>query len=122
MIVDRRSLAVAAAPLLLAAGAVAATTHLKSSLPSSGATVAAAPTELRFSFDESMKPKGTAVTLTGSAGRVPLAAATLAADDDKTVVVPVAGPLTPGSYKVDWHALATDGRRTSGSYRFTIIP
>ncbi len=38
------------------------------------------------------------------------------------LVVPVIGALETGTYKVDWHALATDGHKTDGSYTFTIKP
>jgi methionine-rich copper-binding protein CopC len=36
--------------------------------------------------------------------------------------VPVIGTLQPGIYTVEWHALSTDGHKTTGSYSFTVKP
>ncbi|MBE7219977.1 MAG: copper resistance protein CopC [Caulobacteraceae bacterium] len=122
MTVLSRCLLLSTALLAGSIGTASAAAHLKTAMPGPGSTVAAAPTELRFTFDGAMRPKPTAVALTGAGGRIPLAPATLVPDDDRTLVLPIAGPLSPGSYKVDWHATAADGRKVSGSYGFTIIP
>jgi copper resistance protein C len=44
------------------------------------------------------------------------------AGGDTTLVVPVTATLAAGTYTVDWHALATDGHKTNGSYTFTVKP
>lgn len=117
-----RILALAAA-LTLAAGPALAHAHLKSSVPAAGATVAAAPSELDLSFSEGVNPKFTGLTLTGPAGAAaPTGAAKLGPGGDTTLVVPVTGPLAAGAYTVRWHALATDGHKTDGSYTFTVKP
>ena len=117
-----RGLALAAAVLLGSAGAASAHAHLKTATPAMDATVAATPTELRLGFSEGVDAKFTGLTLNGPAGAVPTGAATLAPGDDKVLVVPLAGALAPGRYRVDWHALATDGHKTKGAYGFTVAP
>ena len=48
--------------------------------------------------------------------------AALREGDDSTLVVPIAGTLPAGTYTVAWHALSTDGHKTSGTYTFTVKP
>ncbi|RYC32348.1 copper resistance protein CopC [Lichenibacterium minor] len=112
----------ATALLLGSIGAAAAHAHLKASTPAAGTTISAAPAELRLGFSEGVNLKFTGVVVTGPAGVVATSTAAMAPGDDKTLVVPVAGPLAPGAYKVEWHALATDGHKTDGSYSFTLKP
>lgn len=115
-------LALAAALLLGSVAAASAHAHLKTATPAVDSSVAAATTELRLGFTEGVNVKFTGLTLTGPSGAVPIGAAALAPGDDKVLVVPVSAALAPGSYKVDWHALATDGHKTDGSYGFTVKP
>ena len=122
MITHTRGLALAAAVLLGSAGAASAHAHLKTATPAADATVAVAPTELRLGFSEGVDVTFTGLTLGGPAGAVSTGTASLAPGDDKVLVVPLAGPLAPGRYRVDWHALATDGHRTDGTYGFTVKP
>ena len=97
--------------------------HLKTAMPAADSTVATAPSELRLGFTEGVNLKFTGVSVKGPAGTpVSTGAASLTPGDDKVLVVPVSGPLAPGTYKVDWHALATDGHKTDGSYGFTVKP
>ena len=97
--------------------------HLKTATPAADSTVAAAPSELRLGFTEGVNVKFTGVSVTSPAGAtVSTGAASLAPGDDKLLVVPVSAPMAPGAYKVTWHALATDGHKTDGSYGFTVKP
>lgn len=123
MIISIRSLPLAIALLLGAAGAASAHAHLKTAVPAADSTVAAPPSELRLGFTEGVNLGFTGVSVMGPAGApVSTGAASLAPGDDKVLVVPVSGPLAPGAYKVRWHALATDGHKTDGSYGFTVEP
>lgn len=104
-------------------GEASAHAHLKTAAPAANSTVMAAPSELRLGFTEGVNLKFTGVSVTGPAGAtVSTGAASLAPGDDKLLVVPVSAPLAPGAYKVLWHALATDGHKTDGSYGFTVKP
>ncbi len=88
-----------------------------------GGTVATAPSELHLSFSEGVNSTFTGVKVTGpDHAVVATEKAKLGPDGDTALVVPLTGPLSAGSYKVDWHALATDGHKTEGSYTFTIKP
>lgn len=124
----RRSVMKLAAALAVAfavalSGPALAHAHLKAATPPAGGTVAAAPTELDLTFSEGVNPRFSGVMVTGPDGKaVPTGAGALGAGGDTVLVVPVSAPLAPGAYRVDWHALATDGHKTTGSYGFTVIP
>ncbi|HEX4765537.1 MAG TPA: copper homeostasis periplasmic binding protein CopC [Lichenihabitans sp.] len=97
--------------------------HLKSATPPMGETVAAAPSELDLMFSEGLNLKFTGVKVTGPGKKaVATGDASLGAGGDTTLVVPVSAPLSAGTYTVSWHALSTDGHKTSGSYKFTVKP
>ena len=116
-------LVLASALSLGLAGEAEAHAHLKTATPAMGATVATAPAELDLGFSEGVNPTFTGVTVTGPAGAVaPTGTAKLGPGGDTTLVVLVTGTLAAGTYKVDWHALATDGHKTNGTYTFTIKP
>lgn len=115
---------VLAAALSLAwAGRAAAHAHLAAATPAMGSTVASAPAELALDFSEPVNPGFSGATVSGPGGAgVPLGQARSGPQGGRTLVLPVAGPLAPGTYRVDWHALAVDGHKTTGSYGFTIAP
>ena len=122
MIIALRRTALALGLCMLSAPAFAHA-HLKSAIPAADGTTATPPTELDLTFSEGVNLKFTGVTLTGpDKAAVATAPATLGAGGDTTLVVPVPAPLAAGTYTVDWHALATDGHKTTGSYRFTVKP
>ena len=109
--------------LLAVSGPAFAHAHLKSATPAVGGTVAAAPTELDLTFSEGLNLKFTGVKVTGPAkAAVATGPATLGGGGDTTLVVPVSDTLAAGAYTVAWHALSTDGHKTSGTYTFTVKP
>jgi copper resistance protein C len=123
MIIRIASIGIAAVLTIGVVDQASAHAHLKTATPAANGTVTAAPAELDLSFSEGVNLKFTGVKVTGPGGtEVPTGEAKLASGGDTTLVVPVTGTLVPGSYKVDWHALATDGHKTEGSYSFTIKP
>ncbi|WP_237479925.1 copper homeostasis periplasmic binding protein CopC [Lichenibacterium dinghuense] len=122
MLQSLRPIALASALCLAASAPAFAHAHLKASTPASGASVAR-PGEIDLAFTEGVNPKFTGLSLSGPGGApVSTGPARPGAGGDATLVVPVAGPLAPGTYKVDWHALATDGHKTEGSFSFTVAP
>lgn len=121
--INMTRLAVASAFTVALVGAAEAHAHLKSATPAMGATVTAAPAELDLSFSEGVNPQFTGLTMTGPAGAtVATGPSKLGPGGDATLVVPVTGTLEAGVYKVTWHALATDGHKTDGTYTFTVKP
>ena len=122
MMARSRPFSLAVALVLGAVAPAAAHAHLETATPAPGSTVAA-PTALRLDFSEGVNVRFTGVVVTGPAGTVvPAGVAALAPGDDKVLIVNIGGPLAPGAYKVDWHALATDGHKTAGSYGFVVRP
>lgn len=104
-------------------GPATAHAHLVAASPADGATIAAAPAELDLAFSEVVNPGYSGASMTGLGGlAVPLGKARSGAAGGRTLVLPVNGPLAPGAYRVDWHALAADGHKTTGSYGFTVAP
>lgn len=104
-------------------GPALAHAHLKSATPADGATVTAAPSELDLTFSEGLNLKFSGVKVTGSGGKaIATGESSLKAGGDTTLVVPLTDPLGSGVYTVNWHALSTDGHKTTGSYRFSVKP
>lgn len=123
MTVLARTLVLAGLGLTAVPAPAFAHAHLKSATPAAGSTVAVAPTELDLKFSEGLNLKFTGVTVTGPAkAAVATGDAALGAGDDTVLVVPVSDALGAGSYTVAWHALSTDGHKTTGTYTFTVKP
>lgn len=118
-----RATALAGLGLLAASAPAFAHAHLKSAVPAIGGIVATPPAELHLTFSEGLNLKFTGVTVTGPAkGAIATGEAALGAGGDTTLVVPIPDTLAAGSYTVAWHALSSDGHKTSGTYRFTVKP
>ena len=97
--------------------------HLKSAMPAAGSIVTAPPTALDLKFSEGLNLKFTGVKVTGpDKASVATGDASLGANDDTALVVPVSGTMGAGTYTVTWHALSDDGHKTNGSYKFTVKP
>ena len=93
--------------------------HLSVADPADGSVVAG-PSALTLTFTEGLSLAFSGITITGPAGAVSLQPATLAPGDATVLIVPLATPLPRGAYGVDWHALSTDGHKTTGHYAFTV--
>lgn len=110
------------AAFVLAASPAFAHAHLDHASPAVGATVAA-PSELSLSFSENLVAALSGATLAAENGaNVPTGKATLDGADPATLHVPIGAKLKAGVYVVNWHAVAVDTHRTSGSYKFTVAP
>ena len=118
-----RILSFATVATVVLAGQAFAHAHLKSAVPADKETVAKTPATLQLKFSEGVDLGFTGVTVTGP-GKAAVATGTGShvAGDDATLSVPLSATLAPGRYTVNWHALATDGHKTSGSYSFTVKP
>ncbi len=114
-------LAAAAALVALAPIAPAfAHAHLQTSYPAADSVQATPPTEIDITFTEDVNLDFTGATLTGpDNAAVPLGDGMLMGGN-AMYMAPITGTLAPGKYTVDWHALATDGHKTTGSFSFTV--
>ena len=110
----------AAAATLLATSAVFAHAKLQKSEPENGATVTAAPTVLKFHYNEPVEPAMSSVRLTDAgAVAVQTGKPVLAEGDVRTLVVPVAR-LPAGDYRAKWSTMGHDGHHMKGEVRFTV--
>lgn len=123
---SRRALRRAAQGLALAAAVslaalsqgVWAHAHAVSSEPAAQAVVEA-PTSVRVTFDSALEGAFSKLTVIDAKGRsVTDAQAGLdAARKTLTLSLPALGA---GSYQVNWVAVASDGHRTQGNFKFTV--
>jgi len=91
--------------------------------PPAGAAVAVAPAGITITFTESIDPRFSGIDVENARGqRVDDGHDTLDPDNKKRLRVGLKRPIAPGSYTVIWHALSTDGHRTEGRYRFSVMP
>jgi methionine-rich copper-binding protein CopC len=103
-------------------GQVFAHAHLAAATPAMDSIVATSPAELDLKFSEAINLKFSGVKVAGpDKAIVATGAASIAAGDESTLVVPVS-TLAAGVYTVDWHVLSKDGHKTHGSYTFTVKP
>jgi len=113
------------AAVLSLAGAGSAFAHadLASADPAAGATVKTAPTTISITFTEEVEPKFSSIEVQDAKGtRVDAGKAQTAPDNAKLLSVGLKA-LTPGTYKVIWHATAADdSHKTKGNYEFTVKP
>ncbi|HEY0289421.1 MAG TPA: copper homeostasis periplasmic binding protein CopC [Pseudomonas sp.] len=100
--------------------------HLESELPAADSEVTS-PKELRLTFSEGVEEKFSKVSISldgpGDSTEI-VAAQTIATDpaDKKILIVTPAVALTPGKYKVEWHAVSVDTHKSEGVYRFKVTP
>jgi methionine-rich copper-binding protein CopC len=104
---------------LIGANAGFAHALLESASPPVGGTVDA-PSEIRITFSEGIEPKFSGVALSGPGGAAPVGKASVAAGDNKVLVVKVGKKLPPGTYTVKWHAVSVDTHHTQGDFDFTV--
>jgi methionine-rich copper-binding protein CopC len=93
---------------------------LKSSLPAANATLEAAPKDISLTFSEKVEESFSAVALEDAAGKdVTAAKAHIDATDGATLHLD-APLLRSGVYTVRWVAVAHDGHRRTGHFKFTV--
>jgi copper resistance protein C len=105
----------------LIATSVHAHPTLKSASPPVDGTAAAAPTEIRLSFSETVISKFSSVELRDQSG-MKIATGKVATDakDEKQLVVPLQVPLKAGTYTVKWAVVTADTHRVNGTYSFKV--
>ncbi len=89
-------------------------------LPAVGATVAAAPAEVRIWFTEKLEPSFSKIEVLDPKG--------VRVDQDDSMVDPQDAsvlhvslrPLLPGTYKVVWRVVSVDTHATQGDFSFTV--
>jgi methionine-rich copper-binding protein CopC len=115
---------VQAALAILVSGLISGLAHahpaLEAANPGRGATVSP-PKEIRLTFTESVIPKFSGLTVKDQSGSViETGKPTTDPADKRQLVVPIAKPLSPGTYDVDWHAVSVDTHRVNGHFSFKV--
>ena len=110
-----------AAGTAVPAQSAAAHARLKHAEPGAGATVPA-PTSITLEFGEAVVPRLSGISLADAAGHPVQIGKGAGGAKAAILVAPISDKLQPGSYVVDWHAVATDTHRTQGTFRFTVAP
>jgi copper resistance protein C len=104
---------------LLAVSQAQAHAKLVTAEPAANATVAA-PKTIQLQFNEELAKKLSGIKLTDTDGKS-VATMSMAAKDDKSLMIMPNASLVPGLYTVSWTAVTTDdGHKTTGSYSFTV--
>jgi methionine-rich copper-binding protein CopC len=118
----RRSAIVLAA--ILAGNPAAALAHafLDHAVPPVGATIAAAPTEVRLYFSEPIEPLFSGIELATAEGQTIGTPHSAVAPGDSTQLILPLPPLPPGKYRVRWHVVSVDAHRTEGAFTFEVNP
>lgn len=99
---------------------------LLSSTPADQAQVSAPDRiELRFSEGLVRQFSGANLLMTGMPGMadhgpMKIAATVAPGDDPRTLIVTPAKPLSPGSYRLEWRAVASDTHPVSGGISFQV--
>src|SRR6202171_5514823 len=95
--------------------------QLKSAGPAPGGVVKTSPKALRIQFNEGIVLGFSGVEVTDASGKIqPVGKATLAAKDNKQLIVPLKTELAPGKYNVAWHAVGDDTHKVQGRYSFEV--
>jgi copper resistance protein C len=117
-VIGRLTVAVVAAVLLVSPPA-AAHSLLLESFPAADATLTTPPPRLTLRFNNRIEKRLSRIAILDEQG-TPHALAIAVADggaDRLTASVP---PLPPGTYRVEWHVLSTDGHVVSGGFGFRL--
>jgi methionine-rich copper-binding protein CopC len=102
--------------LLAAATPALARAHLVKSLPAQGAKTKS-PRHVTLTFSEALEPAFSGALLMDGDGRN-LSGAPVKIDGLLMTLTP--DRLAPGLYRVTWHAVGHDTKRTDGSFTFTV--
>ena len=97
--------------------------RLKSAFPADGAHLSQVPRILRLDFSESPDLAFSSVRLIGPDGRaVALGATGYAVDSKRSLVVPIAGVISAGTYTIAWQMAGDDGHPVRGQLQFVVAP
>ncbi|AJC18618.1 hypothetical protein NA29_06090 [Pandoraea sputorum] len=92
--------------------------HIASSDPAAQATVEA-PKLVRVTFDSALEGALSKLTVVDAKGNAVTQAKPELDAARKTLTLPVP-TLAAGEYQANWVAVASDGHRTQGSFKFTV--
>ncbi|KZD21199.1 copper homeostasis periplasmic binding protein CopC [Tardiphaga robiniae] len=104
----------------LGAGVAYAHPEFQSAEPAAGKS-SAPPKQIRILFNESVIPQFSGIELKDQDGKaIATGKATTDPTNKKLMIVPLKDQLTPGDYRVEWHAVSDDTHKVKGSYTFGV--
>ncbi|KVE39522.1 copper resistance protein [Burkholderia sp. TSV86] len=109
---------IAAALVLTLPGFALAHAKPEQTQPTANAVVAA-PDDVAINFTETLEPAFSSIAVVDAAGVLVTTDKSIVDASRKHMSVALK-PLQPGAYTVKWVAVATDGHRTQGSYKFSV--
>jgi putative copper export protein/methionine-rich copper-binding protein CopC len=116
-----RTAALAIAGLLYAPQPLSAHVDLIATTPTSGATLDAAPPELRLLFSGTIEAAYTRVALVAPDGTfVPVGTVTFVPGSDREFTAALPPFSQPGTYTVQWRTAGTDGHVLEGTFEFEL--
>jgi methionine-rich copper-binding protein CopC len=107
--------------LLVPPRPTAAHSLLLSSSPAAGAVVAAPPGRITLTFNNRVEKALSRVRLLDAGGRRQSLEVAVAEGPPDSVAATVPA-LAPGSYRVEWQVLSTDGHVVRGAFSFRLQP
>lgn len=120
MTVPTRALT-AGALLLAAASAAPAHSLLLESSPASGANLVRSPARVALRFNNRIEKRLSHIRLVDARGEGRALAVAQAEGGPDALTAPLP-PLPPGTYRVEWRVLSTDGHVVDGRFGFRVTP
>jgi len=108
-----------AAAIIGASAPAMAHAFLERADPAAGENLQAAPTRIELHFTEPLEPAFSAVTVTDENGHDMSAGSPAIGGSEMDLPLKT---LSPGRYRVSWHAVSVDTHRTEGKYNFLVLP
>jgi len=115
-----KSLIIVLTTILLFQSLVSAHAFLDHADPKVGSTVDQPPTEVKITFTEEVEPAFSTITVSTSDDKQIDKKDTHLDDKDKKLLIVSLPALSPGTYKVHWHVVASDTHTTQGDFKFTV--
>ncbi|END6713871.1 CopC domain-containing protein YobA [Escherichia albertii] len=95
--------------------------HLTHQYPAANAEVTAAPQAISLNFSEGIESGFSGAKITDSQNEsINTRPAKRNEQDKNQLIIPLADPLKPGTYTVNWHVVSVDGHKTKGQYTFSV--
>ena len=115
----RVAVAITAVSLLLPAIPAHGHAMLDRAEPRVGSTVSSAPRQLSLWFTQSIEPASSTVEVRDPAGVRADAGRPRADSSRRSLHIPLKA-LRPGTYRVHWQVLSTDGHNSEGGFSFQV--
>jgi copper resistance protein C len=105
---------------LLIGGQAMAHVALDHAAPKVGAEIDTSPTEVKIWFDGSVEASFSGIEVLDADGKRVDKKDCHVDPKDSTLLIVSVPPLAAGTYKVVWHAVASDTHKTQGDFKFTV--